>query len=170
MDHPTFVVPNELADLLDVPRIAQWALESDDDTRRWLGIYLAEAAFFHRVLAPDLDRLEPGSVVLEIGSGIGLLTRLVTHRGHSVVAFEPAAAGFGDMHRYSDLLDECWLPPRGAVTLYPEPFVAARVGDERFDLCFAVNVIEHVPDPPVQSRGTERAKSERCGKSQTAKR
>ena len=143
-----FEIPADLSPLLDVARVHAWADDADESTRRWLGIYLAEAAFFHRVLAPDLDRLRPGSNVLEIGSGIGLLSRLIAQRGHRVVAFEPAAAGFGDMHTYSQLLDECWLPaPVGDIALHAAPFHASSIPDARFDLCFAINVIEHVPEP-----------------------
>lgn len=140
-------VPADLVPLLDLERLQQWSTSADESSKQRLEVYLAEAAFFHRVLAPDLDRLPAGSSVLEIGAGIGVLSRLVAHRGHRVVSFEPAAAGFGDMLTHSELIADSWKPAAGDITMHPEPFHADRIRNDRFDLSFAINVIEHVPDP-----------------------
>lgn len=135
------------AEHIDIARLEGLADQADPQSRRELVMYVREAVFFHRVLAPDIERLEPDSLVLEIGSGIGLLARLIAARGHRVVGFEPAAAGFGEMQQWSEQIGECWRGGRGDVTVIPTVFEAERLTGMQFDLVLAVNVIEHIADP-----------------------
>jgi len=109
--------------------------------------YVAEALFFRSFFRADLERLEPGSHVVEIGSGIGLLARLIAADGFAVTAFEPQAAGFGQMHQLSEMLQRCWRGEQCHVTFVNERFEPAAGDDQRASLIIGVHVIEHVREP-----------------------
>ncbi len=59
----------------------------------WLDLYVNEAKFIYSLIEKELD-IEPMNFY-EIGSGIGLLARMVAEKGHTVFATEPATCGFG---------------------------------------------------------------------------
>lgn len=133
---------------LDPALIGAWAESASVSERSLMATYLAEAAFFFQVLEPELIRLPKGSRVLEIGSGIGVLSRLIASRGCQVVAFEPGASGFGSMATLAKAADSCWQGVLPVVETIPEPFDLSLVSGF-FDLVIAINVIEHVPNPAV---------------------
>ncbi len=70
----------------------------DASKRQLLKTYISEAEFFEKVLAPDLSSMAPGSHLVEVGSGVGLLAMNLAAKGFEVTAFEPQASGFADMH------------------------------------------------------------------------
>ncbi len=59
---------------LDADRLnevtSEWAIAE----RQLLDIYVNEALNFFPVISTDLDRINPNSIVKEVGSGIGLLS------------------------------------------------------------------------------------------------
>lgn len=138
---------------------------TDPDLESAFSIYVAEAVFFADLLGPDLDRLDKPSRVLEIGGGIGLLSMLVAARGHHVTSYEPESAGFAHMARIRRALLDAWTGPAIEVTWVDDYFVAGSAGSPGFDLAYANNVIEHVPQPAqlieavsaaLRTRGTAR--------------
>lgn len=133
---------------LDTVAVTTWWESADKDTRRHFITYASEALFAERVLAPDLESLTPGSTVVEIGSGIGLLSHLIAARGHRVVAYEPEGAGFTAMRRLFDVAHNAWVGPAVDIDQRWEPFDIPRHGETgTAQLVVAFNVIEHVPDP-----------------------
>ena len=132
---------------LDVDRIRTWLKSQDAFTTDWAVTYLAESLFFAEVVRDGLPRLEAGSRVLEIGGGIGYVSRTLANLGMDVTCFEPASRGFSRMTELSALIEEAWLPIAPKLRWRAEPFTASKVADERFDYVFATNVLQHVPDP-----------------------
>lgn len=126
-----------LPEVLNWDHVQAWTRDVADSERKLIGTYISEAEFFERVLDPEISRLADGSRVLESGSGIGLLSRLIASRGHSVVSFEPGAGGFSSMASLSKVVDSCWKGVPPVVEAIPEASDLGRVSGS-FDLVIAI--------------------------------
>lgn len=117
------------------------------DLREKARIYDSEAEFFKAILDEDIARLPFGARVLEIGSGMGLLSMYIADHGMKVESYEPNSAGFASMGQLRRVALGAWTPTSGIVNWrneYLKPSIA-RI-DEAADYVFAFNVLEHVPD------------------------
>ena len=132
---------------LDVARLDDWARTADIRLARQAATYIGEAVFFHGVLADDISQLGRGANIVEIGSGIGLLARLVAAAGHQVITFEPGTAGFDTLGPVRDLIRRVWTTPIEPPVEHCRPFDPLLLDGTPIDLVFGVNVIEHVTDP-----------------------
>jgi 2-polyprenyl-3-methyl-5-hydroxy-6-metoxy-1,4-benzoquinol methylase len=132
---------------LDVAQVRKWLDHQDSFTSDWAITYLAESLFFERVILEGARGLSPGASILEIGGGLGFVSRSLASQGFNVTCFEPATRGFTKMTALSQLVDQAWLPRRVEVDWRSEPFAQNRVGETRFDFVFATNVLQHVPNP-----------------------
>ena len=106
--------------------------------------YVSEANFFFEALKNDLESLPENARVLEIGSGVGLLSLMLAETGFSVVAIEPQSAGFKEMHEIQGILMDCW---QGTIPEVEWRFIEFTYSpkDEGYDYAIAINVLEHVP-------------------------
>lgn len=92
-----------------------------------------------------LKTIPPGSRVLEVGAGIGLLSLILRSAGFDVLPLEPGSGGFGFNATAGRLLrervgmTELKVLDIGVQDLDPEQH-------GQFDLIFSVNVLEHIPD------------------------
>ena len=91
-------------ELLDEDTVDRWWRSASHEDRAALRMYFGEAIFFERVLSGHIAGLPPGSTIVDIGSGIGLLSHLLSTRGVHVVMFEPEGEGFGRMRRLFELV------------------------------------------------------------------
>lgn len=117
------------------------------DARSRFLTYISEAKFFDAVLSSDLKGLAPGSRVIEIGSGIGLLALCTAARGFEVTAYEPQSHGFSDMIGFRNIITSSWdgnLPNVSWRDTHLSPESAT--SDKKAAFIFAVNVLEHVPN------------------------
>ncbi len=114
--------------------------------RELLDIYVREAEFFEQVLSSDLDSLPPGASVLEIGSGIGLLSLLIAARGFRVTSVEPESAGFTQNGRFRRVVLSAWEGKPPTVRWVADRLDALPSSPD-FDYAVAINVLEHVPSP-----------------------
>ncbi len=109
--------------------------------------YISEADFYFSILKPDFQEVKKGLTVVEIGSGIGLLSMYIANLGHKVYSFEPQSSGFTDMLKMKELISECWEADFPVVNFindyYSESYFQK---NERTDYFFSVNVIEHIPN------------------------
>jgi SAM-dependent methyltransferase len=105
---------------------------------------------FWREGEKDLDTLleiagvevEAGARVLEIGCGVGRLTRGLAARAGEVVALDVSAEMLARARRYNGELDNVtWLHGDGATL--------AGVDDGGVDACVSHVVFQHIPDPGV---------------------
>ncbi len=118
-----------------------------DEFKKLVRTYVGEAIFFDALIGRDLAERPDVRNVIEVGSGVGLLSLLLAGRGYSVTAFEPESAGFSEMRRIRELVIRAWVGPVPNVRFIdgyltknlPDGFVPADIG-------IAINVIEHVPD------------------------
>lgn len=106
--------------------------------------YVSEALFFWRILGPLLVSFSPARV-LEVGSGIGLLSLFASSAVPSMTSLEPESSGFGKMSAFRKAILKFWgeepLPQFNNVLLQELP------QDENFDFIYCINVLEHVPEP-----------------------
>jgi ubiquinone/menaquinone biosynthesis C-methylase UbiE len=86
--------------------------------------------------------VEPGSRVLEIGCGVGRLTRGLAARAGQVVALDVSAEMLSRARRYNGELENVtWLHGDGATL--------SGVDDESVEACVSHVVFQHIPDPSV---------------------
>jgi 2-polyprenyl-3-methyl-5-hydroxy-6-metoxy-1,4-benzoquinol methylase len=107
--------------------------------------YAAEATFGRRYIANDLQRLQPGAALLEVGAGSMLLSCQLVREGFEVTALEPTGFGFTHFDRMREVIlgvakDQACLPRILAST------GEALAETACFDYAFSINVMEHVAD------------------------
>ncbi len=133
--------------MLNAAKLKCEAARLSEQDRSNLGVYVSEAVFFLDVLSKDLSQLKPESRVIEVGSGIGLLSLLIGGSGLQVDSYEPASAGFGKMAELRSLILRCWEGPinvtwfDGALPRELDPALS------RADYLIAIHVLEHVSNP-----------------------
>jgi SAM-dependent methyltransferase len=122
----------------------------EDEAHRIIATYCGEAAATLAFVAP---RLREGMRVLEVGSGIGLVTRFLREKGVDIIGVEPSASGFGFMREISAAVLKV-EPPAPEVCVVPIGAEALNPPDHgQFDLVFSANVMEHVADLDGAFRG-----------------
>jgi len=132
--------------MLDKTSLTSTATKTLGHRAKWLNTYIEEAEFFEKVLDSDVSRLPTGSHLVEIGSGIGLLSLNLASRGFVVTAFEPQASGFNEMHQMRDLVTNNWKGPLPKINFSDISVNKSTKLDSPADYLYAINVIEHVPD------------------------
>jgi 2-polyprenyl-3-methyl-5-hydroxy-6-metoxy-1,4-benzoquinol methylase len=111
-----------------------------------LRTYVSEARFFKNLVLTDILKMSRGSHLIEVGSGIGLLSLHLASMGFEVTAFEPQSSGFNQMNELRSLISENWNPPVPQVD-FREAILEQETKLEKLaDYVFAINVIEHVHD------------------------
>jgi SAM-dependent methyltransferase len=118
-----------------------------DDRRRYKDPDLAE---FWLAGERDLDHIletfgieiDPGDTVLDIGCGVGRLTRVLAARADRVLALDVSSEMLAQAERHNPhLTNVTWLLGDGE-TLSP-------VGDGEVDLVVSHVVFQHIPDPEI---------------------
>lgn len=136
-------------------------VERSSRVRELVRTYLDEGPVAVALVAPHLSA---NGRILEVGSGIGLVSRFLADLGHEVVATEPSPDGFDLMRDLTAAVDAVCGPVGGhgslrRLDLGVDDLTPAELG--RFDLVFSANVIEHVPDPEWAIVHLQRFVSER---------
>jgi cyclopropane fatty-acyl-phospholipid synthase-like methyltransferase len=111
-----------------------------------LRTYVSEARFFKNLVLTDISKMSRGSYLIEVGSGIGLLSLHLASMGFEVTAFEPQSSGFNQMNEMRSLISENWNPPVPQVDFREVILGSETKLDKMADYIFAINVIEHVHD------------------------
>ncbi len=107
-----------------------------------LDMYLNEAHAGLAVVAPYLERAR-GKRILEVGSGVGVLSAFLKSEGHDITGLEPVGLGFDFFsvaaRAVADATRDLGLPRI-------EKSVVDATSDEHgtFGLIFSVNVLEHI--------------------------
>jgi 2-polyprenyl-3-methyl-5-hydroxy-6-metoxy-1,4-benzoquinol methylase len=108
-------------------------------------VYSEEAIFGRRFIASDLERLQPGARVIEVGAGMLLLSCQLVREGFDVTSLEPTASGFSHFEQLRQMVQQ------RATMLGCSPQVLNLKAEDLsehnfFDYAFSVNVMEHVDD------------------------
>ncbi len=109
--------------------------------------YINEAKFAIEVLFDDLNMLDSKSRLLEIGSGIGLLSNQLARSGINVTSIEPSSEGFETMQHLQRVVSSHPDFRRiENIEIIESKFESFDTKD-RFDYIFCFNVLEHVEQP-----------------------
>jgi len=109
-----------------------------EDERFWSG---GEEAVSHMLEVLGVE-LEPTDVVVDIGCGIGRLTRALAARAGEVLALDVSSEMLARAEQLNAHLDNVrWLHGDGT-TLAP-------IADSSVDACFSHVVFNHIPDPAI---------------------
>jgi hypothetical protein len=108
-------------------------------------VYSAEALFGRRFIELDLDSLQPGARIIEVGAGSLLLSCQLVREGFDVTALEPTASGFSHFEQLQQIVLQ------RATILGCNPQVLNLNAEDLskhnfFDYAFSINVMEHVAD------------------------
>jgi 2-polyprenyl-3-methyl-5-hydroxy-6-metoxy-1,4-benzoquinol methylase len=120
---------------------------NDSVLNRSLVTYVNEVKFAIEVLFDDLNSLDSKSKLLEIGSGIGLLSNQIARSGISVTSLEPSGEGFETMQQLQRIVSS--HPDFQSINnmkMVESKFESFETND-RFDYIFCFNVLEHVEQP-----------------------
>jgi|SRR5579863_660988 len=120
-------------------------VEAAPDLLSLFEIYAAEAAFGRLYIATELQRLEYGAKVLEVGAGSLLLSCQLVREGFLVTALEPLGAGFSHFDRMRRVVLER-ADALGCLPRVVDSTAEAFVEPETFAFAYSVNVMEHVGD------------------------
>lgn len=108
-----------------------------ENKEMWIG----EANFGFRYLAPFADGLAEGASVLEVGSGSGILLTMLKERNPhiQIEGIEPFASGFDQLEALNAFVRESGAAIRrtGYEDFWPE---------KKYELIYLVNVFEHLED------------------------
>ena len=108
--------------------------------------YHHEALAARKFLASDLQSLESGSKILEVGGGIMLLASQLAAEGFEITSVEPIGLGFGDIEYLKGIVVE-----NSKVDNLPLNTDSRRIEEfkteQKFDYVFSINVMEHLIDP-----------------------
>ena len=107
--------------------------------------YAGEAKFGRAYIEPNLQPLEAGSSILEIGAGALMLSTQLVREGFKVTALEPTGEGFSHFDRLRELVMEEATERGCAPELLGIPAEELAIKDT-FAFAFSINVMEHVGD------------------------
>jgi SAM-dependent methyltransferase len=106
-------------------------------------IYANEARFGLSVIQDDLNHLDHGAEIMEIGAGMLLLSGYLAHKGFRVHALEPIGEGFSLLRTLQSAVLRHY--ENNGVQLKLIESAIENISDtERFDYVFSINVFEHI--------------------------
>lgn len=109
-----------------------------------LRTYMDEATFFWRFLRPLLIERKPIEVV-EIGSGVGLLSLFASTEVTKITSLEPESAGFNVMGQFREKILGEWR--EDSIPVFKNSFLHDLPHGKKFDFIYCINVLEHAPQP-----------------------
>ena len=109
-----------------------------------LRTYMDEATFFWRFLRPLLIERKPIEVV-EIGSGVGLLSLFASTEVTKITSLEPESAGFNAMGQFRKKILGEWR--EDSIPVFKNSFLHDLPHGRKFDFIYCINVLEHAPQP-----------------------
>ena len=140
----------DLDDSLSAMRtFAERVMESippgSDSLRAAWRTYSNEAIWGRIYLDEEIQRLPPGSRVIEIGAGPLFLSWQLASEGFRVTALEPVSLGFVTMDALGSLVSQ-HFDDRGLELTRVTTKAEALTLCDQFDFAYSINVLEHVDD------------------------
>lgn len=132
---------NDISEFVANVRVS--VVERFPDQQEYFDIYANEAKFGYSIIEFEVSALQPGSVVMEVGAGLLLLSGYLASRGLVVHALEPMAGGFSHFREMQDAVREYYKKIGLALNLVDLP-IEDFEGKERFDYVYSINVFEHI--------------------------
>lgn len=132
---------NDISEFVADVRVS--VVERFPDRQAYFDIYANEAKFGYSIIEPEVSALQPGSVVMEVGAGLLLLSGYLASSGLEVHALEPMAGGFSHFREMQDVVREHYQKIGLVLNLVNLP-IEDFGGTEIFDYVYSINVFEHI--------------------------
>lgn len=120
-------------------------IERFPDRQKYFDIYANEARFGFSIIEADLNALQSGSAIMEIGAGLLLLSGYLASRGEKIHALEPIASGFSHFREMQDAVRAHYEKIGLKLSLIDSP-IENYSNTESFDYVYSINVFEHIAD------------------------
>jgi 2-polyprenyl-3-methyl-5-hydroxy-6-metoxy-1,4-benzoquinol methylase len=108
--------------------------------------YQNEAIEARKLINESISTLEVGDSILEVGGGILALSVQLSSEGFEVTTVEPIGEGFNELDYVLKLFLEIAKKEELEFTFIKLPIEDTNF-DDKFDLIFSINVMEHLKDP-----------------------
>ena len=131
---------------MNFPRFDMISSGLEPNLKEYFETYYEESKFGLEIIAEDLFRVPKHKRILEIGSGIGLLSHYLASKGYQVTSIEPAGQGFGIMTTLQKHVRNFFGVTNPELEIHCstlEDFTPSR----KFDYIFSINVFEHIENP-----------------------
>lgn len=138
MDDPSAIEPW-------LESVRRWLLVESPQSLRLFDMFANEARFAIQWLEPSLKDLRPGAEILEVGAGLGLVSCHLAACGFRVCALEPIGDGFSSFGALQGLVLQ-FAREQGCCPEVLDCRAEVLASEDRFELAFSVNVMEHVDD------------------------
>lgn len=134
--------------LEEFPSFDSLALNLDSSLIDNFKTYYEEARFGLILIQDDFLDVNLNLRILEIGSGIGLLSNFLASKGFCVTAIEPSGQGFGFMGALQQHVQRFFHSVNPRVNFFNVTLEDFSLSS-KFDYIFSINVLEHLEDPMV---------------------
>ena len=132
-----------------LPEVNTFGISNEDPVYRDFLIYYEEAKFALKLFEHKFKALNNDVNILEIGSGIGLLSNQLASLGFkNITCVEPNAKGFGNMLRLAEIVDAHPYYKQNKINKFDD-LIENFDTSQKFDFIFSFNVMEHIIEPSV---------------------
>lgn len=136
---------NEFLQSIPVERLAKELASScgmsSEEARMFLEVYANEMRMTLELVG---EKLEPGLKMLEVGAGLCLFSVFLRKQGYDITALEPSVSGFGKFEIAKRVILDAYADLNLRVLEFPAQNLESC--NDRFDLIFSNNVLEHIPE------------------------
>jgi 2-polyprenyl-3-methyl-5-hydroxy-6-metoxy-1,4-benzoquinol methylase len=108
--------------------------------------YYEESRFGLELILENLLQTSKEVQILEIGSGIGLLSMYLASQGFQVTSIEPSGTGFGMMSSLQEHVKKYFGPMETNYNFHRSTIEEYNL-DIKYGFIFSINVFEHVKEP-----------------------
>jgi SAM-dependent methyltransferase len=134
---------DDLSDFIAGARVS--VIEQCPNRQEYFDIYANEARFGFSVIDAEFNALQPGSLIMEVGAGMLLLSGYLANRGMEVYALEPIAGGFSHFCELQNAVLRYYEKIGLKLNLIESP-IESFTDTECFDYVYSINVFEHISD------------------------
>lgn len=120
-------------------------IEQYPNRQEYFDIYANEALFGLSVIEAEFNALQPGSLIMEVGAGMLLLSGYLASKGMDVYALEPIAGGFSHFRELQNAVLKHYEKIGLKLNLIESP-IESFSDTECFDYVYSINVFEHISD------------------------
>ena len=140
--------------LSDFPTFEQIAEGIDCQLLKDFTTFYEESKFGLELILEDLSLVTKNTKILEIGSGIGLLSHYLASKGFRVTSIEPGGQGFGMMSNLQAHVSE-YFGLTNPNFVFHHSTIEEFNPNSKYGYVVSINVFEHIKDPFHGLRITE---------------
>jgi 2-polyprenyl-3-methyl-5-hydroxy-6-metoxy-1,4-benzoquinol methylase len=113
----------------------------EDEAELFLSVYANEMRITLDLIG---EKIKPGIKMLEVGAGLCLFSVFLKKQGYDITALEPSTGGFGKFEIAKQVILDAYADLN--LRVLESPAQSLSDCNDRFDLIFSNNVLEHIPN------------------------